>query len=149
MVNPYKADLTPVQLQVVERARSKLLLQLQKPPFSQGQRDGEFSVSFDKEYIDNSGTLDRFIIEHADQQLDECWTTDLPPGSDLMHEGRGTYRLFVPHAAYYDTEKRARWNLPFRLTGTCIWHTTRDLVGAIAFIWAAYAIMPESDAGKT
>lgn len=144
MTNLFKVHLTPVQREAVDAGRERLLTTLRAPPFSRGQRAGEFAVHFVQEWVDADGTLDQFIIEHADAPLDGSWHTSLPDGSDLMHEGRGAYRLWVRHDAYLAVAQRQRWGLPFRVRGECACKTAWDVAVAAALIAASVYLMPSS-----
>lgn len=146
MSNPYKVHLTPVQRAAVDAGRARLLAQLRQLPFSRGQRAGEFAVHFGNEWVEAAGTLDQFIVEHADAPLDDSWHAQLPTTCSIRHEGRGAYVLWVPHSVYLAAAARARYGLPCQPTWHCVCTSAWELAVALALAAAALYLMPASAA---
>lgn len=122
-----------------------MLRDFSRPPYSDGQRKGEFAVEFVKEWVDSRGTLDEFILLHAEHRLDDAWTTferGSAPGTALHPQGRGTYRLLVPHETYLNFARARRRGLPCLPDAYCTLLSCVQLAAAAACAFAAVKYAP-------
>lgn len=145
-MNPYKCNLTDAQLKAVTSGRARLLQDFARPPYSDGQRKGEFSVDFVKEWVDSSGTLDEFILLGAENRLDDAWTIfERANGSGTLLRalGRDKYTLLVPHDTYMDFARAKRRGLPCVPDAYCTFVSLVQLLAAAFCAYAAFLWAPE------